>query len=281
MFRIVIRATAGLAAACLLLLIFVTPAAARTGRTVYAPDQVGYAATGASFQSAEEHFTLPDAGRYARELGWLGLSVQLWSSRVMAELTAFACTDKACRPGGKPMSERYRLNLSLYDPRTHALICSTTATAARQRCNVQGLTAWNRIRIAPGINVNLDIYFNNAQRLLMADIDVPDRIYNGLAIFPGVREFDQARIDVQFGLSPFAAAPYRAPGKRQLLTTVGGSPYQADFTLTNGRGGYIASSLYAHHQVIMTRTGTASAHPEATPTGLVQYGTTFSIYLPR
>jgi hypothetical protein len=65
------------------------------------------------------------------------------------DLTVSACTDTTCRPGGKPVSLRYHLNLSVFNRSTHALICSTSATKASARC--QDVPAdWYSYRIAAG-----------------------------------------------------------------------------------------------------------------------------------
>ena len=53
-------------------------ASASTGAPAYSPEQAGYAATGAHFKVAEVWVKLPDASRFAHELGSLSVSVQLW-----------------------------------------------------------------------------------------------------------------------------------------------------------------------------------------------------------
>ncbi len=56
-------------------------AAASTGSAYYSADQAGYVATGAKFKFAGGTVRLPDASHYARELGRVGVSIQLWDTR--------------------------------------------------------------------------------------------------------------------------------------------------------------------------------------------------------
>jgi hypothetical protein len=279
--RTLTRAAIALTASFVLAASFATAAYARAGDPRYTRDQVGYSVTGASFQSADEHFKLPRVARFAPEVGWVGVSVQLWSPHVMAELTAYTCTDKSCRPGGKAVNEKYRLSFSLYNPGTHVLICSTRAAVARLRCTTPSLAAWNRTRLAAGSQAELDLYFNQQADALMADVGGSHDLFRGVVVFPDVRRFNQARIALQFAASPFAAAGFRRPARKELMLTVGGWPYMADFSLPSSRGGYIGSALWTHHQVVMTTTGSVSGRSEIAPGGLVHDGTTFGIYLLR
>src|SRR6266540_2035371 len=56
------------------------PAGASTGPRLTSQEQAGYAASGARFRFVETTFTLPDATKFASEVGGLGASVQLISS---------------------------------------------------------------------------------------------------------------------------------------------------------------------------------------------------------
>src|SRR6266498_1655215 len=56
------------------------PAGASTGPRLTSQEQAGYAASGARFRFVETTFTLPDATKFASEVGGLGVSVQLISS---------------------------------------------------------------------------------------------------------------------------------------------------------------------------------------------------------
>ena len=120
-------------------------AAASTGPAYYAPDQAGYTATGARFEVVEVNAWLPDASRFSREIGRLGFSLEMLTPALVIDLSVYACTDSTCRPGGRPVTNRYRLAFKIYKRSTHALICST----ANSTC--PGVPrAWNNARLAPG-----------------------------------------------------------------------------------------------------------------------------------
>jgi hypothetical protein len=57
-----------------------------TGRTDYSAGQAGYAAAGARFKETEVDVKLPDASRFADEIGRLSLSVQLRAVDKVVEL---------------------------------------------------------------------------------------------------------------------------------------------------------------------------------------------------
>ena len=107
-----------------------TAAQAGNARLVASPEQAGYSVTGNRFTGVETTVKLPDAGRFAGELGHLSVSVQLWTSQSVLDLKVTACTDASCKPGGKPESRRYHLEFAVYSRTTGALTCSTSA--ARQ-----------------------------------------------------------------------------------------------------------------------------------------------------
>ncbi len=243
------------------------------GRLGYAADQVGYVATGAKFIASEIQVKLPNPARVAGEVGRIGISVQLWSSNTVVDFSAFACTDTTCRPGGKPVAHKYRLDISVYNRKTQALICSTTATAAKQRCS-DAFPSWNRVRLRPGSTQLMEVEYDRSQGLILASANALNVAVS--VTHPG--SFDQARITVQFGRTPFSKAPFDHPRKTTLLWTIG--TYFAEFVLANGHGGYIGSSLFSHHKLDMTWNGKAGHH-EAAPTGLSHYGAYFSVYLYR
>jgi hypothetical protein len=75
------RIAALLAGASTTVLMVTGSAAASTGSAYYSADQAGYVATGAKFKFAGGTVRLPDASHYARELGRVGVSIQLWDTR--------------------------------------------------------------------------------------------------------------------------------------------------------------------------------------------------------
>jgi hypothetical protein len=267
-----------IARACLVLAVGVTLIAfssplalASSGPRMYSADQVGYALTGAQFTGTGIGIRLPAASQYAAEAGEVAVSLQLWGRHSVVDLTLEACTDHTCRPGGTPESFRYRLNLSVYSRYTQALICSTTAASPSQRCE-NGVTGWNSARFKPGTSVLLTLDYNYAGPDIMASANQ----FRAVVSVNPIGTVTQARIVVQFGSTPFSQALYRRPGKTMLLATLG--TYWSELNLAGGRTAYIGSSLFARHEITMTRKGVA-APAEATASAVYDSGAYFRVYL--
>lgn len=249
-------------------------AVASTGPAFASPEQAGYAVTGARFTVAETWVKLPDAARFAGEIGQLAVSVQLWTSASVIDLTATACTDASCRAGGAPQERRYRLELAVFSRATGALVCSTSA-AGSLRCP-QVPPAWNQARIAPGRVAALALSDPPPHTVLFASVN--DQLYFyplGTTTF-----FGQARIGVEFGPTPWAHASFRAPRKAIAVAQFDRPPpppYAAEIATASGSAAGIAS-WWAHHQVLMTG-GSSGRRLEATTSGLWDDGYGFTVYL--
>jgi hypothetical protein len=265
----VARASLVLAVSATLIALSGPSALASSGPQMYSADQVGYAATGAQFTGAEISLPLPAASHYAAEAGEVAVSLQLWGRHSVVDLTLQTCTDHDCRPEGTPESYRYRLDISIYSRTTHALICSTIASSASQRCQ-NGFTGWNSARFKPGTSVFLSLDYLNGDILGTANQ------FNAAVSVNPIGTVTQGRIAMQFGATPFSQALYHRPGKDLLIATLG--TFEAEFVLASGRGAYIGSSLYERHEITMTRTGTATA-AEATASGVYDFGAFFHVYL--
>src|SRR5262245_52622055 len=184
-------------------------AAASTGSAFYSPDQAGYAATGANFRYVEGTVRLPDASHYARELGRVGVSVQLWTSATIYELRLSVCTDTTCAPGGSPVSHKYQAAFREFSRATGALVCST----ANRTCpDVPSAWTGSAARFAPGTKVSLIIQDENGDLAVQA---------NGLAYYGQLVDsgtvFSQARIGAEFGTTPWSKVAYHAPASETWL----------------------------------------------------------------
>jgi hypothetical protein len=80
-------------------------AAASTGPAKHSPAEAGYAATGARFKEAEISVRLPDASRFASEIGRLSFSVQLWAASAWSRCHAMehhpVPRPASCDPAGE------------------------------------------------------------------------------------------------------------------------------------------------------------------------------------
>ncbi|MHB1434410.1 MAG: hypothetical protein ACYCVZ_20125 [Streptosporangiaceae bacterium] len=250
-------------------------ALARTGPAFRSPEQAGYAVSGARFTGVEAWVRLPPAARFAREVGQLGVSAQVMTSRLVIDLKATACSTTTCRPGGRPVMRSYRVQVSVYNRSSHALICSTAASGSRECPNVP--SSFRNYRVRPGKKVQLYIIYAPPWRFLF--LSVGDAQYN----LPVSRHsaFTQANLGVEFGATPWSSVPFRAPRTPIAITTFGRPkppPYWAEVITANGSSGGIAG-WWAHHAVTMTRNGRPGGAPEARPGVLSDHGYRFTVYL--
>jgi hypothetical protein len=250
-------------------------AAASTGGAYYAADQAGYTATGAHFKVVEVNAWLPDASRFSREIGRLGFSLEMLTPALVIDLSVYACTDSTCRPGGRPVTNRYRLAFKIYNRSTHALICST----ANSTC--PGVPrAWNNARLAPGRQAGLSLFYDHRNGALFAGAG-RRYAYNNYPANAGM-VVNQVRIGVELGSTPWSAVRYRAPAREERLASFGvpvGPPYEAEFATYKGQSSCL-NSWWTRHQVEMTSNGTAGP-VEARPHGLSNRGCNFGVYLER
>lgn len=266
------RIAALLAGASTAVLMVTGSAAASTGSTYYSPDQAGYVATGAKFKLAEATVRLPDASHYARELGRVGVSVQLWDTATVFELRLSTCTDTSCQPGGSPAPHTYQAAFREYSRSTGALICSTLEDTCP---GVPAAWTGSAARFAPGDTVSMSIFYDPNGGF--TDISVNNLDYANL--YPGGGlVFSQARIGAEFGTSPWSKVSYRAPGSETWLLTFAQSSREAEIATYSGHGSCL-SSWWVHHTLRFTSDGTANTRIEAQPGGLSNYGCNFAVYL--
>jgi hypothetical protein len=220
---------------------------------------------------------LPDASRFAREIGRLTVSAQLWTTRLVFDLTFSACTDATCRPGGVPERRGYRMEFAVFSRKTRALICSTSGSGA-SRCRYTGRN-WSRQRCRPG---------SMAELVLLVHAPIVSGSLDAAgcgATFPYYQvptraNFWQARLGVEFSDTPWARAPVRRPGRPVALVSFDRPtppPYAAEIVTLNGSTSGIAG-WWADHQIALTRTGT-SGYAEAKPGKLWDDGYGFTVYL--
>lgn len=276
MFR---RFAVALAAAGMAVVAAAGTATAGTGPVFHSPEQAGYAATGARFKVAEVRVKLPYASHFARELGRVGVSVQLWSAATVLDLRVSACTDASCHPGGTPATRRYSVALRVFSRSTGALICTT-----RNSTCPSVPASWNNARFAPGRTVDVSLFYDHTNGFTDASVGIPatntGADYANYNPGAGIN-FRQARIGVEFGASPWSKIPFRHPASETLLASfwVPSRPAEAELAPYRGNGGCF-DSWWTSHRVTMTAAGT-SAVAEARPHGLSNHGCDFGVYLER
>jgi hypothetical protein len=252
-------------------------AAAGSGSAYNSPAQAGYAATGGHFVYAGAHIVLPDASRFARELGTVEFGVQLWNGSTVIDVGAMACTDSSCKPGGKPEVRDYKPVLRVFSRKTGALVCS----AARGNCPSPSSSGWSHASFRPGTSLDITLSYPVPHQGLIG-AQVGSAGYSAWPLSVGAT-FSQARIAVTFGSTPFAAAPFRAPARAMRLATFfepAGPPYEAELADSAGASACLGNPpVFTRHYLRLTKTGGAT-HVRATA-GPLSGGDAcnFSVYL--
>jgi len=266
------RITTLLAGASTAVLMVTGSAAASTGSAYYSADQAGYVATGAKFKFAGGTVRLPDASHYARELGRVGVSIQLWDTATVFELRLSTCTDTSCQPGGSPVSEMYQAAFREFSRSTGSLICSTTNGTCP---GVPAAWTGHAARFAPGDRVSMGIFYDPGSGF--TDISVNNLDYDNLSPGAGL-VFSQARIGAEFGTTPWSQVTYHAPRSETWLLTFAQSARKAEIATYSGHGSCL-TSWWVHHKVRTTSDGTSGTRTEAQPHNLHNYGCDFAVYL--
>jgi hypothetical protein len=237
-------------------------AASAAGHSGNASGDAGYVVTGNHLSVAETWVKLPDASRFAREMGSLAASVQLWTSTQVIDLKLTACTDTACKPGGKPVKQSYRPVLEVYDRATGTLTCSTAASG-RLRCpGTPG--SFSRARVAPGQTASLSLVYTVPYAAVFASANSSEYDYPVTTSTPvgnPALNFTQARIGMELGSTPWAAPVLRAPASATRLMSFDRPPpppYAAEIANLNGHSSGLTSPWWTA-QAIGTAPGSARA----------------------
>jgi hypothetical protein len=249
----------------------------------------GFASTARHLGGVETYVWLPDASRFSRELGSVSVSIQLWSATRVLDLRATACTDASCKPGGRPAVRDYRLEFDVYNRATRALICSTARTAPHKCPGFSG--SWNRQKFRPGVQLALSLIYPIPYDNALVGAASQNVNIVGQAAFYTVSnnqdprkpdvDFDQARLGVELGSSPWAAANVRAPESALKIATSDRPvppPYFAEIVSLRHPAGGIAGRWWGHH-AISARTVSKGAAVAARPGGLFDDGYGFTVFL--
>jgi hypothetical protein len=248
------------------------PAAAGTGPAVASPEQAGYAATGAQFRYVQESFTLPDASKFASEIGGFGLSVHLWSAHSVIVLGVSNST----------IAGNYSAAAAVFNPATKALICST-AGSGPQLCSGTP-TNWTdgSVSFKPGDFLTESIFYN--QRTGTTTFTVTDISAGGQTLTytrtagMGI-SWTQARVGAEVGCTPWAGCapgpvPYTAPLNAVTLASISGIRLT---TYSGHRSGL--RSWWTHSKIEWTRNGLTTGAVNAKAVKLSSDGTTFDVTL--
>jgi hypothetical protein len=270
---------AALAAAGALTFAAAGAASAVTAPGFGSPEQAGFAADGAQFRYVQTAVTLPDASKFASEIGRFGVSVQLWSGHSVAVLGISNSTVAGNYTAAAAMYDPTKPNLNVYP---NGLVCSTAASGA-QLCPGTP-TDWTdgSVSFAPGDTVFISAFYNRATggtMFLVKDPDAGEFLTYTFASGKGI-SWKAARVGAEFGCSPFASCsgsspvPYNAPpGPVHLVKFTG-----VRLTTYSGhRAGF--TSWWVHAKMKWTRNGHTDGAVNSEPHNLFNGGTEFNDYL--
>lgn len=246
------------------------PALAATGPIVYSHEQAGYSATGNRFKLVDTTVKLPDPTAFTSNVAGFGLSVQLWSKTRVLVLGVSNSTGT---------SGDYSAAVAVYNRTTHALVCST-ASPASPCPNVP--TGWTSGKVSFPVGDTVELSIEYVRPIGVVFFDVFDHNvgiilgYGGYA--PGTgKDYTQARAGAEFSaVSPWDGSfSFTAPAAETKLATFTNSLLET----YSGHFSGFSSSLFTHHKIVMTSTGTSSGTVEARPHDLFNFGQNFGVYL--
>src|SRR6266702_5667635 len=209
------------------------PAGASTGPRLTSQEQAGYAASGARFRFVETTFTLPDATKFASEVGGLGVSVQLISSENTWMVLSFNTTTAS---GVYAASYANEFNAGQSIGASGSL----------------GANGWAKA----GDSVTLSIFYDRAghDHLTAVDNTTGEAHFTSVAI--PTTQYTQARVGTEFGVTPSATAGYTAPATETRVVTLNG----IHLTSYSGhRAGLV--SWWVRHKVLMVSHGVVEIAP--------------------
>jgi hypothetical protein len=223
------------------------PAGASTGPRLTSQEQAGYAASGARFRFVETTFTLPDATKFASEVGGLGVSVQLISSENTWMVLSFNTTTAS---GVYAASYANEFNAGQSIGASGAL----------------GANGWAKA----GDSVTLSIYYDRAgnDHLTAVDNTTGEAHFRAVAI--PTTSYTHARLGAEFGATPSSTAPYTAPAAETHLVALTGIHLT---TYSGHRSGLV--SWWERQQVLMVNNGVTQVEPH----NVFALGRSFNIFM--
>ena len=258
-------AAAVVPAAVTAVLALAVPAGASTGTAEISPEQAGYTATGAQFQTITADVYLRQPGQYAGQVASLGHSVQLWSSGLVVTLGATA---------GTSGRDFYTTYATIYDRSTHTMIASNPNA---ESCGDDGLCRPGALTMDPGATVTLSIGYSPADgQLSMSeyyhgeDGSTFDSSYTATG-----QSFTQARAGTDFGSTPWDGSyTYTPPARRTKAAAF------SNVSLTT-YSGHTSSlwSWWVHHKLLVNTGQQSGSDWVAIPADLTNGGANFQTWL--
>jgi hypothetical protein len=269
--RILTTAAAG-AAAIATSLVMAGVASASTGTPAISPEEAGYSATGAQFQTVSASVYLRNPEHYAAQVGGYGHSVQLWSSGLVMVLGVSDTTAAGSAAAG------FSPAVAVFDRSTHALLAaSSNGTIAAQWCPAGGTCqpATSGGSFAVGATVTERMHYSSATGV--ASFKATDAAGNQFTATytagTGIA-FNQARIGTEFSANPWAAPSYTPPAKWAKIAVYN----NARLVTYTGHASTLRSWWVHHALEANTEAQSVSGDWVAVPTNLYNSGASFQTF---
>lgn len=271
MHKLIPTAIAGIAAIATSL-VMSGMASASTGTPEISPEEAGYSATAAQFQTVRASVYLRNPEQYATEVTGYGHSVQLWSSGLVMILGVSDTTAAGSKAAG------FSPAVAVFDRSTHALLAaSANGTIAAQWCPAHQACqpATSGGSFAAGVTVTLRMHYSHATGAArFKAVDVAGDTFTA-TYSPGTGiSFNQARIGTEFGVDPWTAPSYTPPGKWTKIAV-----YNNARLVTYSGHRSTLRSWWVHHALeANTEAQSESGDWVAIPTDLYNSGASFRTF---
>jgi hypothetical protein len=253
----------GAAAAAVLAL--AAPAAAKTGTSELSPEQAGFTATGAQFQTITADVYLRNPTQYAGSVAGFGQSVQLWSGDTVAIFGVTASTT----------GTSYTPYAVVYDRSTHAVVASNPGAlwCDNGACGAT-IGTWNT-----GDTLSMKVTYSPASGTLKFSAspvtgDAGTSFAANDVIGTG-ESFNQARAGTDFGMTPWDASYSYNPPAQYLKVAVFS---KVSLTTYSGHTSTMWT-WWVHHALLADTEQQSSSDWVSVPSNLYNGGANFQTYL--
>lgn len=253
-------------AAAVAVLALAAPAGASTGTSELSPEQAGFTATGAQFETVAASVYLRNPTQYTGYVAGFGHSVQLWSSGSVAIFGVTASTT----------GTSYTPYAAVYDRSTHAeIVLNPDATWCGNGTCGPTIGTWNT-----GDTLSMKVTYSPSSGTVTFNAspsagDAGTSFKADYLIGTGV-SYNQARVGSDFGSTPWDASYAYTPPPAQYLKTAVFS--KVSLTTYSGHTSTMWS-WWVHHALLANTEQQSSSDWVSVPSNLYNSGANFQTYL--
>jgi hypothetical protein len=250
-------------------LIMAGVASASTGTPEISPEEAGYSATGAQFQTVSAAVYLRNPEQYATEVAGYGHSVQLWSSGLAMVLGVSDTTATGSAAAG------FSPAVAVFDRSTHALLASSTnGSIAAQWCSAGGscqpATAGGSFAVGATVTERMH-YSPTTGAASFKATDAAGDVFTATYDAGAGISFNQARMGTEFSGNPWTAPAYTPPANWAKIAVYN----DARLVTYNGVASTLTSWWVHHALEANTEAQSVSGDWVAIPSNLYNSGASF------